>query len=372
MLGLAWSVPSLAVAPLEARGMSVGETESVTQAVMDEWVRVGTVRVVERSQLDRLFSEQALQQSGACGDSCQVRAVQVLGVRYLVVGSVGRVGQSFDLQLRLLDATTGEVLASQVVPMRKHREDVLLSVPSAVRSLARKAESWLLRSDPEELAQRRARMVRIPAGPFVMGSAVAGAARDEQPAHPVTVASFYLDSTEVTQGAYRALMHRNPSRFTSCDSCPVETVNWYEALQYCQRLGKRLPTEAEWEYAARAGNAGVFFWGDSTQGMETFVGPLTARSTYAVRSTRPNAWGLYEMAGNVSEWVQDWYSRDAYRLAMPQGPATGKKKVQRGGHWYGNSSLYRIARRANADPDEKSAQTGFRCAMDVIQNGDVP
>lgn len=363
-----YAVPLLAVAPLEGRGLASAELETITQSVVNEWVKLGVVRVVERAQLGRLLDEQALQMSGACGDSCRVQAAQVLGVRFLVVGSVGRVGQTYDLQLRLLDVDNGQVLASHEVPFRKHREELLLAVPTAVRSLARKSESWLLRSDPEELRSRRLAMVAIPAGTYLMGSDQVGAGRDEKPVHPMLVKAFYLDSTEVTQGSYRALLHRNPSVFAACDSCPVENVSWHSALAYCQRLGKRLPTEAEWEYAARAGSPQAYFWGDSVRGMETYTGSLTARSTYPVRSTRPNGWGLYEMAGNVSEWVQDWYSRDAYQFALPQGPADGKKKVQRGGHWYGNSSLYRVARRGYADPDQQSGQTGFRCAMDVIQD----
>ena len=359
------ALPLLAVAPLTGDGIAPAELQGLTRSVLNEWLRQGTVRVVERERLETLLNEQALQMSGVCGDDCVVRSANVLGARYLSVGSVQRVGQNYTLSLRLLDAQSGEVLASHEVPMRKHREEVQLSIPAAVRSLARKSEKWLLRADPEEQEARRLAMVALPAGSFYMGSADRGSSRDEQPVHAMTVAAFYLDSTEVTQGAYRALTHRNPSRNTGCDSCPVEKVTWREANDYCQRQGKRLPTETEWEYAARAGSTGAYFWGESAAGLERYTGPLTARSAFPVRSTTPNAWGLYEMAGNVSEWVADWYQRDAYALASPKGPPAGNKKVQRGGHWYGNSSLYRVARRAFADPDKTSDQVGFRCAMDA-------
>lgn len=359
------ALPLLAVAPLTGVGIAPAELQGLTRSVLNEWLRQGSVRVVERERLETLLNEQALQMSGVCSDDCVVRSANVLGARYLSVGSVQRVGQNYTLNLRLLDAQNGEVLASHEVPMRKHREEVQLSIPAAVRSLARKSEKWLLRADPAEQATRRESMVAIAGGTYLMGSTDRGSSRDEQPVHPMTIAAFYLDSTEVTQGAYRALTHRNPSRNVGCDSCPVERVTWREANDYCQRLGKRLPTESEWEYAARAGSTSAYFWGDSATGLERYTGSLTTRSSYPVRSTTPNAWGLYEMAGNVSEWVADWYQRDAYALANPKGPPEGSKKVQRGGHWYGNTSLYRVARRAFADPDKTSDQVGFRCAMDA-------
>ena len=359
------AAPLLAVAPLEGSRLPAAEREAFTGAVVQEWMRLGWVRVVERDRMDLVLSEQALQLSGVCGDACQVQAAQVLGARYLVVGQVNRVGQQYSLQLRLIDAMNGEVLATEGQGVRRTRQDLLSAVPGAVRGLAHQAEAWLLRGDPQEMVQRRAQMVAVPAGSFMMGSESSKSSRDEKPVHQVNIAAFYLDSTEVTQAAYRALTHRNPSRFVGCDQCPVENVTWHDAHSYCERLGKRLPTEAEWEYAARAGSGGEFFWGDSALGMESYVGPLTARSTYGVKSTGPNAWGLYEMAGNVSVWVWDWYHRDAYRWNMPKGPAEGTKRVQRGGHWYGNVRLYRVSRRAFADPHQQRAQVGFRCAMDA-------
>jgi formylglycine-generating enzyme required for sulfatase activity len=156
---------------------------------------------------------------------------------------------------------------------------------------------------------------------------------DMKPRHQVTVSSFWMDTHEVTQARYKGEMGRNPSRFKGCADCPVESITWHEARDNCARVGKRLPTEAEWEFAARGGKEG-----------EVRHGPLEAVAWYSGNSgdktnpvgrNQPNGYGLYDMLGNVSEWCSDWYDEGYYGKSPsrdPAGPGSGRaaKSVAKG------------------------------------------
>jgi formylglycine-generating enzyme required for sulfatase activity len=188
--------------------------------------------------------------------------------------------------------------------------------------------------------------------------------------HPVTVRitqGFWLERTEVTQGAYEKAMGHRLFPFKG-PQYPVEGVNWYEAREYCEAAGGRLPTEAEWEYAARACSSEVRY------------GPLDAiawysgnsgNQTHPVRQKQPNSWGLYDMLGNVKEWVADWYDENYYQTSTslatdPKGPPTGTFRVLRGGYWDDRAGDVRASNRDFSIPGNRSAGYGFRCARDVI------
>ncbi len=187
-------------------------------------------------------------------------------------------------------------------------------------------------------------MVAIPAGSFEMGSTENA---DEQPVHRVNVPAFLLGRTEVTQGQWMAVMGNNPSYFKQCGmNCPVENINSNDAQEFARRLSQktgknyRLPSEAEWEYAARAGSSGKWSFGDdeSQLGAYAWYSRNSKSTTHIVAQKRPNAFGLYDMHGNVWEWVQDvWH--DNYRGAPSDGSAwvnggDHERRVLRGGAWY--------------------------------------
>ncbi len=212
------------------------------------------------------------------------------------------------------------------------------------------------------------RMVAIPAGCFVMGSS---AYDNEKPAHGVCVGAFRLDNTEVTQAAFLRVRGDNPSQFANCGAeCPVERVRWSEAQAYCLALGKRLPTEAEWEYAARAGTATEWPCGtqDSCLERSAWYGANSGGHPHPVGQKDPNAWGLYDMAGNAWEWTADWY-REPYEAGGaqdPTGPADGTFKVLRGGSWFALPALLRLAGRSASMPEQPgNGGQGFRCAASV-------
>lgn len=200
-------------------------------------------------------------------------------------------------------------------------------------------------------------MLLLPAGTFTMGDPKAPV--DAQPLHEVSVNAFYIDKYEVTQKEYQRLMGDNPSRWKSPDS-PVEQVRWSDAVRYCNArsldeklepaynldtwacnfdaTGYRLPTEAEWEYAARAGTTTRFFFGDEEAKMGVFAWTKeNARGrTHPVGQKPPNPWGLCDIYGNVWEWCHDLYGSEYYQAAEkanPRGPDTGETRVVRGGCW---------------------------------------
>ena len=201
---------------------------------------------------------------------------------------------------------------------------------------------------------------------------------DETPAHSVKLNGFFIDRHEVTQAGYEKIMGKNPSDFEG-PTLPVESVTWSEAREYCERMGKRLPTEAEWEWAARGGNRSIFPWGDEAKSRKANFCDQTCgkrwkedqfddghRHTAPVGSFPANGYGLFDMAGNVYEWVEDWYAEDYYRKSPrdnPKGPGKGNKKVIRGGSWINYSVGVRPADRTEAKPTTRLNFVGFRCAQ---------
>jgi formylglycine-generating enzyme required for sulfatase activity len=215
-------------------------------------------------------------------------------------------------------------------------------------------------------------MVVIPAGSFEMGS---NESAYEQPVHRVNVQSFLLGKTEVTQGQWKAVMGSNPSSFSHCgDDCPVETVNWDQAQEFARRLSQktgkayRLPSEAEWEYAARAGSSTNWSFGDNENQLGDYAWYRTniRFKTQRVAQKRPNAFGLFDMHGNVEEWVEDcWH--DNYNGAPTDGSAwttacSSTARVLRGGSWVDNAPSLRSANRYRVTPDYRNSGNGLRLA----------
>ena len=241
-------------------------------------------------------------------------------------------------------------------------------------------------------------MVSVPGGTFQMGDTRDESNFTEKPVHTVTVSGFKMGRYEITQNQYRTVIGTNPSNFTNCDDCPVERVSWLEAVAFCNALsdregrqkvytingttvssnlsanGYRLPTEAEWEYAAGGGSSNSTRFGNGkdianpiemnfdarTASPYSVVGEFRAK-TIKVGSFTPNALGLYDMSGNVWEWCSDWYG--AYSSGIqtnPTGPATGSYRVMRGGSWGLLPAYSRVAHRDNLTPSDRGPGVGFR------------
>ena len=226
------------------------------------------------------------------------------------------------------------------------------------------------------------RFVLIEPGEFMMGS---NEANDEKPPHLVAITQpFYLGVYPVTQAEYQAVMGTNPSRFTGNARLPVEQVSWNDAAACAQKLSQlsaelsreltyRLPTEAEWEYACRAGSTGKWCFGNQESQLGDyawFVGNSRSR-THPVGEKKPNAWGLHDMHGNVWEWCQDCYHGAAYkgRSAISQDPfvESSSNRVIRGGSWNNDAAPCRSARRRTSDPTFRSDTFGFRLALSSVK-----
>ena len=235
-------------------------------------------------------------------------------------------------------------------------------------------------------------LVNIPAGCFLMGSE--RGEPDERPVHKVCISAFQMGKYEVRQKNFQAVMGTNPSQNVGAE-LPVDSLTWDEASDYCKKIGMRLPTEAEWEYAARAGTQTPFYWGTTITGKEANFCDNTCvlnirepRVTDGFKHTAPvgsfpaNPFGLYDMAGNVSEWVQDWMGDEKnYYLISPEKDPPGPRpdlqacmridcigsqaitnKVYRGGAWNQHAGELRSANRRDSHFQLRPEGTGFRCA----------
>jgi len=252
------------------------------------------------------------------------------------------------------------------------------------------------------------KLVLIPAGEFEMGSPDddEDASKSEKPRHRVRITRpFYLGATEVTQGEYNQVMGKNPSAFSaggsfvsdvagqSTDRHPVESVSWHDAIAFCNKLserdglkpyyqfgvgarsggdGYRLPTEAEWEYACRAGSTTRYSFGDdaASLGEHAWYGDNSGAKTHPVGQKLPNAFGLYDMHGNVWEWCWDGYDESYYGQSPtvdPPGPFRATMRVNRGGSWGLNLRSARSADRYGSAPDNRDLDLGFRVAR--VQSG---
>jgi sulfatase modifying factor 1 len=233
-------------------------------------------------------------------------------------------------------------------------------------------------------------MVLIPAGSFQRVSR--GGKEDEKVVHTVTVDAFLMDKYEITQAEFDKLQLPNPSHFKGAN-LPVEQVTWVQAAVYCNARSKaeglkpcynedtaacdfeadgyRLPTEAEWEYACRAGNDSDYGFGSDIRKLGDYArfADNSGKKTHPVGEKKPNAWGLFDMHGNVAEWCNDVYDKDYYRTSPgenPRGPADGKEYVLRGGSWKSAAETLRSSSRLAESPGFSDAclardAIGFRC-----------
>jgi len=203
--------------------------------------------------------------------------------------------------------------------------------------------------------------VWIPPGTFTMGCSPGDSECDdnERPPHQVTITKgFWMGKTQVTQEAYQTVMGKNRSHFKS-PRLPVETVSWDEAQAYCRAVGARLPREVEWEYAARGGSASSRYgplddiaWHIGNSGSET----------HDVGQKQPNAYGLYDVLGNVWEWTADWFGDySSGPVSDPSGPTERRRGTLRGGSWYNSPRDVRVSIRYRGGPGNRSLSIGFRC-----------
>ncbi|MCB0651341.1 MAG: formylglycine-generating enzyme family protein [Saprospiraceae bacterium] len=221
-------------------------------------------------------------------------------------------------------------------------------------------------------------MIRVPGGTFQMGCKEekgdqGNCPQDARPLHEVTLDAFSIGKYEVTQELWESVMGNNPSEFQNCPKCPVENVSWDDVQDFIEKLNKRtgkeyrLPTEAEWEYAARGGTKGgqYVYSGSNDLDAVGWYAENSGSKTHPVGGKMANALGVYDMSGNVWEWCSDWYGADYYQNSSkrnPKGPREGSRRVDRGGSWNGNAEFCRVSYRDIWLASYGSSGLGFRLA----------
>jgi formylglycine-generating enzyme required for sulfatase activity len=240
-----------------------------------------------------------------------------------------------------------------------------------------KVEKAKLEEAKRAIEQLSKQFVPVSGGTFTMGcTAEQGneCESDEKPAHSVTVNDFSIGKVEVTQGLWTAVMGSNPSNFEGDSNLPVESVSWNAVQEFIQKLntmtGKkyRLPTEAEWEYAARGGKSGKgykYSGGNNIDEVAWYDGNSSSK-THPVGTKQANELGIYDMTGNVWEWVSDWYGENYYSSSPgsnPTGPASGSHRVLRGGSWPDDAGYCRVSIRSYNNPGIRYSNLGFRLAV---------
>jgi eukaryotic-like serine/threonine-protein kinase len=255
---------------------------------------------------------------------------------------------------------------------------LIIVVIAGVSLLIIQADSLFKRSAQELiLAKSKMEMLFIPAGRFLMGSD--NSDRNQRPPHKVFLDTFWIDQTEVTNAQYLLCVKEGACvsphesdyfRDTKNDNHPVIYISWAEAQTFCTWAGKRLPTEAEWEKAARGDDARIYPWGNQKPNSSLLNYFDTVHGTTEVGKYPSGAsqYGVMDMAGNVWEWTSDWYDPDYYKISPmrnPKGPINGTRKVLRGGSWFSLTELIvRNAFRKASSPETRNYSIGFRCVWD--------
>jgi formylglycine-generating enzyme required for sulfatase activity len=367
-------------------------SEYVLEELSDKLVNGRKLVVVDRKQLDLIRQEENFQLSGEVSDESMQSIGKKLGAQLIVSGSINAIGNTYRFRIRTLVVETAAIPTSYTTDVNP--------AEARIASLFGGAKPAAAQAAPTQTPAPSPGMVRVEGGTFQMGS---NDGYDwEKPVHTVTVKSFYMAKYEVTQKEWTAVMGSNPSYFKG-DNLPVENISWYDAIEFCNRLsekekltpaytinksvkdwrnnneydelkwtvtwnrnanGYRLPTEAEWEYAARGGNGspGNYAYAGSNNADEVaWHSGNSAGSTQEVGAKKSNGLGVYDMSGNVWEWCWDWFGDYASGAQTdPIGASSGSVRVNRGGGWGNTAQDARSAARHYYTPSRRNYDLGFR------------
>ncbi len=360
--------------------------------------------LIERSQMDKILDQFDIQNTGCTDLSCAVEFGKMLNADRIIIGSVSLVGSTYMVIARIVDIETSKALVSVDRKVRGEIDNVIDLMPLVGHELLTgerlTALSSIIPSSTAPIVDIPAptndnlpvekvswnvidiKMISVPVGNFQMGSENS---RDEKPMHTIALDGFEMSSTEITQEIYRILMGETPSGFKGDDNLPVEKVNWFDAVKFCNQLsvteglepcynlktwkcvftnnGYRLPTEAEWEYACRAGTETDYHTGDGESSLFNagWYKKSSDSKTHPVKQMEPNTWGLYDMHGNVWEWCNDYYGKySSISSRNPEGAQSGKYRVIRGGSYKSKKSDCRTANRQYMSPNARLKDIGFR------------
>jgi len=351
--------------------------ELIANAVNDK-----VFTVVDRQQLDAIRDEQQFQMSGAVDDKDAQAIGKFLGAKTIVSGAVSRLGATgYRIRIRALEVQTAQVQGQY---NRNITESAIVNSLMESGGSTGVAVQRTQNTKPAQQAQVGKgsdfkdekvgiEMVFVQGGTFRMGCTEeqSDCQDNEKPVHNVTLSDFYIMKYEITQKQWVQVMGKNPSNFKG-DNLPVENVSWNDIRDFISELnimtGKkyRLPTEAEWEYAARGGNKskGYKCSGSSVVDKVAWYSDNGGGKTHPIGTKQPNELGIHDMSGNVWEWVNDWYGNySSANQTNPTGPNTGSSRVNRGGCWYYDARSCRVSSRHNDSPDFRNNNVGFRLGL---------
>lgn len=369
----------VAVFDLETKGdLDKNISHPLSESIRLEVVKAGRYEVIDRGNMDKILGEQKFQMSGCVSGGCIVEAGQILGVGKIITGSVSLVGRTYYFSLSIINVETGRTEKAVEDKCRCEKDELINASKRLVKKLfGEKVE------ETEELSINPAvkdpvtgmEFISVKGGCYAMGDIFGDGQDNEKPVHKVCVDDFYIGKYEVTQGQWKSIMGNNPSSFEGCgDNCPVEQVSWNDVQYFIKKLNQktgkkyRLPTEAEWEYAARSGGKEEKWAGTNSRfdiKDYAWYADGFGSSTHPVGRKKPNWLGLYDMTGNIDEWVADWYAPyDLNALIKnPSGPKIGKYKVIRGGRCTSGPKHIRTTYRSLNTETGINTTTGFRLAV---------
>ncbi len=375
----------IAVFDLTTQNVDNNILRPLSESIRRELVGSGKYKVINRGDMNEKLGEQMFQMSACVSGPCTgiVEAGRLLDVGKIVIGSINMVGKTYFLSLSLIDVKTGNV---ERISEDKCKCEVDDLIESSKRVTKRLMGQRLAEDHPEMMAAPsmpaktggeasavNMEFVFVKGGCYQMGDSFGDGYADERPVHEVCVNDFYLGTYDVTQKQWKEIMGYNPSQFDLCgDSCPVENISWNDAQAFIEKLkqmiGKnyRLPTEAEWEYAASSGGRKEKWAGTSTEselGRYAWYNANSGDKTHPVGKRKPNGLGLYDMSGNVWEWCLDFYNANYYGSSPknnPLGPESGTNHVLRGGSWFNGAGYTRTEKRLSIIPDYRDSNDGFR------------
>jgi formylglycine-generating enzyme required for sulfatase activity len=377
---------SLVLAPLQNEGrIEDGQIRTLTRLLENAIQRTMRYDIIDRGAVEDILKEHGFQLSDLSDTRKTAELGRLLNANYLVRPSVMPLAGDLYLEARIVDVNTARMLNSAEVRIKADLSDAYEKLGEFAAALTGTTGGGGQTGQQSVAGNVPANMVLVEGGTFQMGST--NGESNEKPVYTVTVKSFYMGKYEVTQKEWTEVMGNNPSNFKG-DTLPVEKVSWYEAVEYCNRLslkegltpayrgsgdsivcdfnatGYRLPTEAEWEYAAKGGNKSFLSYeyagGNGVDRVAWYSGNSGSR-THPVGTKEPNDLGLYDMSGNVWEWCWDWYgSYSSGSQTDPRGASSGTYRVLRGGSWHTDAARVRSAYRGRNAPSDRYYDLGFR------------
>ena len=358
---------TIAVLDFEPQGIPQSEVRTLADRFRQELFNTGKYRVLERGKMEEILQEQGFQQTGCISNECVVEVGKMIGVKQMIGGSIGKVGSVFSVTVRIIDIETGEILK---IISYDYTGEIGGLLTKGMRNVALKLTGQKDgKTEPAQLSKISAKkptdtvttvggmdFIFVEGGTFQMGRVNR---------HSVTVSDYSISKTEVTFEQYDAFCDATGRDKPFSESWgrgdrPVINVSWHDAVAYCEwmtiQTGKtyRLPTEAEWEYAARGGNKskGYTYSGSNNLDAVAWYANNSNRKTQTVAQKKPNELGLYDMSGNVYEWCSDKYRKPA---------------VIRGGSWYYVGSYCQVTYRNSSSPNNRLNHYGFRLVLSPEQ-----